>query len=123
MKKLNNNLKPPFNLKTIFFIFLFFIVFVISAQRVGIPDIVDRLYEASLDLIGVKNTSKINEGLSRISKEMWPPVVESKKDINLIHYTIGTPCFEEYQNKSLSSYWKKSFLNMLDGYYKRNKLK
>ena len=84
MKKLNNNLKPPFSLKTIFFIFLFFIVFLISAQRVGIPDIVDRLYEASLDLIGVKNTSKISEGLSRISKEMWPPVVESKKDINLI---------------------------------------
>jgi len=47
---------------------------------------------------------------------------EEKNDINLIHYTIGTPCFEEYQNKSLSSYWKKSFLNMLDGYYKRSKL-
>ena len=29
---------------------------------------------------------------------------EEKNDINLIHYTIGTPCFEEYQNKSLSSY-------------------
>ena len=47
---------------------------------------------------------------------------EEKNDINLIHYTIGTPCFEEYQNKSLSSYWKNSFLNMLDGYYKKNKL-
>ena len=35
---------------------------------------------------------------------------EEKKDINLIHYTIGTPCFEEYQNESLSSFWKKSFL-------------
>ena len=47
---------------------------------------------------------------------------EEKNDINLIHYTIGTPCFEEYQNKSLSLYWKKSFLNILDGYYKKNKL-
>ena len=47
---------------------------------------------------------------------------EEKNDIKLIHYTIGTPCFEEYQNKSLASYWKKSFLNMLDGYYKRHKL-
>ena len=37
-------------------------------------------------------------------------------------YTIGTPCFEEYQNKSLSSHWKKSFLNVLDGHYKKNKL-
>ena len=47
---------------------------------------------------------------------------EEKKDINLIHYTIGTPCFEEYQDKSLSSYWKKSFFNMLDGYYKKDQL-
>ena len=44
---------------------------------------------------------------------------EEKKDINLIHYTIGTPCFKEYHDKSLSSYWKKSFLNMLQGYYKK----
>ena len=44
---------------------------------------------------------------------------EEKEFINLIHYTIGTPCFEEYENKSLSKHWKKSFLNMLDGYYKK----
>ena len=48
---------------------------------------------------------------------------EEKKDINLIHYTIGTPCFEEYQDKSLSFFWKKSFLNLLDGFYKKNRLK
>ena len=47
---------------------------------------------------------------------------EEKKGINLIHYTIGTPCFEEYENTSLSSYWKISFLNMLEGYFKKNKL-
>jgi len=47
---------------------------------------------------------------------------EEKEPINLIHYTIGTPCFKEYENKSLSQHWKKSFLNMLDGYYKKNKL-
>ena len=44
---------------------------------------------------------------------------EEKEYINLIHYTIGTPCFKEYEKTSLSSYWKKSFLNMLDGYYKK----
>ena len=48
--------------------------------------------------------------------------IKEKKDINLIHYTIGTPCFEEYQNESLSSFWKKSFLNMLDGYFKKDNL-
>ena len=47
---------------------------------------------------------------------------EEKKNINLIHYTIGTPCFKEYENTSLSSHWKNSFLNMLEGYFKKNKL-
>jgi hypothetical protein len=41
--------------------------------------------------------------------------MKRKKDINLIHYTIGTPCFEEYENTSFSSYWKKYFLSMLEG--------
>ena len=45
---------------------------------------------------------------------------EEIKDVNLIHYTIGTPCFEEYHDKSLSLYWKKSFLNLLEGYYKKS---
>ena len=67
----------------------------------------------------------LDEEIGEIEKEWnWLAMeYEEKNDINLIHYTIGTPCFEEYKNKSLSSYWKKSFLNMLDGYYKRNKLK
>ena len=66
-----------------------------------------------------------DEEIGEVEKEWnWLAMeYEEKNDINLIHYTIGTPCFEEYQNKSLSSYWKNSFLNMLDGYYKRNKLK
>jgi phosphonate transport system permease protein len=84
MKINNKNLDPPFSLKTIFLIFLFIVFLIFSGQRVGIPDIVERLYESSLDLIGVKNSSRIGEGLSRISKEMWPPVIESRKDINLI---------------------------------------
>ena len=44
---------------------------------------------------------------------------EEKVSINLIHYTIGTPCFKEYENKSLSSYWKKAFSNLLDGYHNK----
>jgi len=47
---------------------------------------------------------------------------EEKDDINLIHYTIGTPCFKDYENTSLASYWKKSFLNLLNGHYKSNKM-
>ncbi len=84
MKINNKNLDPPFSLKTIFLVFLFIVFLIFSGQRVGIPDIVERLYESSFHLIGVKNSSRIGEGLSRISKEMWPPVIESRKDINLI---------------------------------------
>ena len=47
---------------------------------------------------------------------------EEKESIKLIHYTIGTPCFKEYEKTSLSSYWKKSFSNMLDGYFKKTNL-
>ena len=47
---------------------------------------------------------------------------EEKKDIKLIHYTIGTPCFKEYENASLSSHWKKSFMNSLTGYFKKHLL-
>ena len=47
---------------------------------------------------------------------------EEKKDVNLIHYTIRTPCFKEYSNKAFSSYWNKSFSNLLDGHYKKENL-
>jgi len=47
---------------------------------------------------------------------------EDKKDLNLIHYTIGTPCFKEYENASLSSYWKKYFLNSLTGHFRKDEL-
>lgn len=47
---------------------------------------------------------------------------EEKENINLIHYTIGTPCFKEYEKTSLSSFWKKYFLRMLEGYFKINKI-
>ena len=48
---------------------------------------------------------------------------EEKESINLIHYTIGTPCFEKYEKGSLSLHWKNSFFNMLDGYFKKDKLR
>ena len=65
-----------------------------------------------------------DEEIGELNKEWnWLAMeYEEKIDINLIHYTIGTPCFEEYEHTSLSSYWKKSFLNLLKGYYKKNNL-
>lgn len=65
-----------------------------------------------------------DEEIGELNKEWnWLAMeYEEKIDINLIHYTIGTPCFKEYEHTSLSSHWKKSFLNMLKGYYKKNNL-
>ena len=66
-----------------------------------------------------------NNLIGEIKKEWnWLAMeYEEKNDINLIHYTIGTPCFKEYENTSLSSHWKKSFLNLLNGHFKINKMK
>ena len=43
-----------------------------------------------------------------------------KKDLKLIHYTLGTPCFKEVENTSLSKHWNDSFKRLLDGFYKKN---
>ena len=43
-----------------------------------------------------------------------------KKDLKLIHYTLGTPCFKEFKNTSLSKDWHDSFKRLLDGFYKKN---
>ena len=65
-----------------------------------------------------------DEQIGELEKEWnWLALeYEEKESINLIHYTIGTPCFKEYSNTSLSSFWKKSFANMIDGYFKKDKL-
>ena len=62
-----------------------------------------------------------DEEIGSIDKEWnWLALeYEEKESINLIHYTIGTPCFKEYANKSLSSYWKKAFFRLLDGYHNK----
>ena len=38
-----------------------------------------------------------------------------KENLNLIHYTLGTPCFKEYSNSSLSRHWKNYYKNHLEG--------
>ena len=38
-----------------------------------------------------------------------------KENLNLIHYTLGTPCFKKYSNSSLSRHWKNYYKNHLEG--------
>ena len=40
---------------------------------------------------------------------------EERNELDLIHYTLGTPCFKDYSNTALSKFWKKSFNNLLTG--------
>ncbi|MDG2000948.1 MAG: phosphonate ABC transporter, permease protein PhnE [Alphaproteobacteria bacterium] len=102
----NKKLNPPFNYKTIILVLLIIFILIFSAQRVGIPNIVDRLYEVSLDIIGVKETSRISDGLSSIANEMWPPVIETKKDINLIlnFDSSNLPFYSFIENQKVQLY-------------------
>ncbi len=34
----------------------------------------------------------------------------------LIHYTLGTPCFKDYANESMSDVWRKSYLRANEGF-------
>ena len=44
---------------------------------------------------------------------------EDNPNAKLIHYTLGTPCFEEFQNSSMSQYWKKFHKQVNRGYFKK----
>ena len=91
-----------------------------KSHKILTPDFIQKQTGAFLHRFNWIKDSEIGD----INKEWnWLAMeYEEKQDINLIHYTIGTPCFEEYQNSSLSFHWKKSFLSMLDGYFKKNRL-
>lgn len=34
----------------------------------------------------------------------------------LIHYTLGTPCFKDYANESMSDIWKKNYMRVNEGF-------
>ena len=62
-----------------------------------------------------------DEEIGEMSKEWNWLAIEypEKENLKLIHYTLGTPCFEEYEKTSLSNHWHNSFKNLLDGFYKK----
>jgi lipopolysaccharide biosynthesis glycosyltransferase len=37
---------------------------------------------------------------------------EENNSAKLIHYTLGTPCFEDYSNSDMSQYWHKNYLKL-----------
>jgi hypothetical protein len=40
---------------------------------------------------------------------------EDNDNAKIIHYTLGTPCFKDYQLSSMSSYWHTFFKKTLQG--------
>ena len=34
----------------------------------------------------------------------------------LIHYTLGTPCFQDYANESMSDVWKRNYVRVNEGF-------
>ena len=91
-----------------------------SSHKILTPEFVEKQTGAFLHRFSwIKD-----EEIGQLKKEWnWLAMeYEEKENINLIHYTIGTPCFKEYENTSLSSHWKKSFLDMLEGYFKKDKM-
>lgn len=34
----------------------------------------------------------------------------------IIHYTLGTPCFKDYANESMSDVWKRNYLRVKEGF-------
>ena len=44
---------------------------------------------------------------------------EDNPDAKLIHYTLGTPCFKEFQDTSMSNHWKKFHKQVNRGFFKK----
>ena len=90
------------------------------SHKILTPDFIQKQSGAFLHRFSWIKDSEVGE----LAKEWnWLAMeYEEKKEIHLIHYTIGTPCFEEYENTSLASHWKKSFLNLLNGHFKKDRM-
>ena len=43
---------------------------------------------------------------------------EKNTDAGIIHYTLGTPCFKDFSDTSMSEYWHQYFKNLKNGHYK-----
>ncbi len=43
---------------------------------------------------------------------------EKNPDAGIIHYTLGTPCFKDFSDTSMSEYWHQYFKNLKNGHYK-----
>jgi lipopolysaccharide biosynthesis glycosyltransferase len=59
-----------------------------------------------------------DELIGRLDAEWNWLAIEYPENPNakLIHYTLGTPCFKDYANESMSDIWKTSYARMNEGF-------
>jgi lipopolysaccharide biosynthesis glycosyltransferase len=59
-----------------------------------------------------------DELIGRLDAEWNWLAIEYPENSNakLIHYTLGTPCFKDYANESMSDVWGKSYLRANEGF-------
>jgi hypothetical protein len=47
----------------------------------------------------------------------WLPIeYPDNPDAKLIHYTLGTPCFKDYADKSMSNIWYRAYERASEGF-------
>ena len=44
---------------------------------------------------------------------------DENPNAGIVHYTLGTPCFKEFSEESMSQYWHEYFLKLKNGHYKK----
>jgi lipopolysaccharide biosynthesis glycosyltransferase len=82
-------------------------------HRILTPEFVMRQHGAFLHRFTWLNDDEIGE----LPKE-WNWLTTEYEDnysANLVHYTLGTPCFENYWNANMADEWHKCHARMLDG--------
>ena len=90
------------------------------ANNCLIPDFVNKKSGAYLHRFQWLSDSQIGE-LDKVWN--WLAIeYEDNENANIVHYTLGTPCFDEFFDTSMSKYWKKYFKELLQGVGKKAKI-
>ena len=81
------------------------------------PDFVRRKSGAFLHRFKWLSDNKIGE-----LEKLWNWLAieyDNEPKAKIVHYTLGTPCFDEFHNTSMSNYWIKYFKKMIKGVGKK----
>jgi lipopolysaccharide biosynthesis glycosyltransferase len=83
-------------------------------HKILTPDFIARQTGAYLHRFSWLEDNEIGE----LPKEWnWLAIEYPKnKEANLIHYTLGTPCFKEYKNTDMADIWYETYHRVIQGF-------